>query len=121
MRAQLLTLQRRVDLVNIKFSDYQEGVLKLIQSKIGTGLKITANSELEALFKRSRQTVTPSPYLIHKNPVCVRKEYIKHKTHWTQVTPEMLTRTFKKYRDKVILDNYNPPTWYEIKSLREGC
>ena len=112
MLACLLTLQRRDDLVNIKFTDFNKGVLSLIQNKTGTGLNITANSDLDALFRRSLRTPTPSPYLVHKNPLRAKKT--TKKQHWTQVTPEMLTREFKKQRDLVIKST---ATFYEIKSL----
>ena len=114
MDAALLTLQRREDLVNIKHTDFDSGILSLIQNKTGTGLKITANSALESIFKRSMQTTIHSPYLLHRKPEKVRREYIKMKNHWTQITSEMLTRQFKKLRDEV-LDS--TATWYEIKSL----
>lgn len=114
MEAALLTLQRRQDLTNLKHSNFKDGTLSLIQHKTGTGLRITANSELECLFKRSMQTDIHSPYLLHKKPEKVRRAYIKKKNHWTQVTPEMLTRKFKELRDEV-LDS--TATWYEIKSL----
>lgn len=119
MRACLLTLQRRIDLINIQFTDYSDGVLSLIQSKTGTGLHITAHDELDELFARSKKTLIPSPYLIHKKPIRCRREYLNKKNHWTQVNPEMLTRTFKQHRDKCkIFDGIkNKPTWYEIKSL----
>lgn len=114
MDAALLTLQRREDLVNIKHSDFDSGTLSLIQNKTGTGLRITANSALESVFKRSMHTDIHSPYLLHKKPEKVRREYIKMKNHWTQITPEMLTRKFKELRDEVL---ESTTTWYEIKSL----
>ena len=113
MLAQLLILQRRDDLVNIKFSDYKNGLLTIIQHKTGTGLKITANDELEKLFRRAKQSGIASPYLLHKRPKKVRREYINKKQHWTQITPEILTREFKKQREKHGIKS----PWYEIKSL----
>jgi len=119
MLTSLLTLQRRNDLVKIRFSDYADGILKVIQSKTGTGLKITVNEQLDGIFKRAKQSAILTPYLLHKKPVKVRREYIKQKDHWTQLTPEMLTRTFKKYADetKLFESSERQPTWYEIKSL----
>ncbi len=117
MLAALLTLQRRADLVNIKLADYQNGVLSLVQSKTGIGIRITGNSELDHLFQRAAATPIASPYLIHRKPKHLRREYINKKHHWSQVSPEMLTRTFKRLRDQVLGPAENPPTWYEIKSL----
>ena len=119
MLTSLLTLQRRNDLVKIRFSDYTGGILKVIQCKTNTGLKITANEQLDGIFKKSKQSGLLSPYLLHKRPEKVRRDYINKKEHWTQLTPELLTRTFKKYADKTKLFDHteNQPTWYEIKSL----
>ncbi|MBL4707751.1 MAG: tyrosine-type recombinase/integrase [Flavobacteriales bacterium] len=114
MDSALLTLQRREDLINIKHEDFDNGILSLIQNKTGTGLKITANTALEKLFKRSMHTDIHSPYLLHKKPIKVRRKYIDMKDHWTQITPEMLTRKFKELRDEVI---ESTATWYEVKSL----
>lgn len=112
MDAALLTLQRREDLLNIRHTDYTDGILQLIQQKTGTGLRITANTALDELFRRSRHTSIPSPHLVHRKPLRAKRD---RSDHWTKVRPEMLTRTFKQLRDQAA--PHSTASWYEIKSL----
>lgn len=120
MDAALYTLQRRGDLVRIRYSDYKDGILQVIQSKTGVALKIRANSQLDGLIKRSVRTGVMSIHLVHKNPAHKRREYMKKKDHWAMVTPEMLSREFARLRDKAGIKpaaGMNPPTFHEIRSL----
>lgn len=61
-----------------------------------------------------------SPYIIHKRPE--KRIPSKQKTHYTQVSPEELSRAFQAARDKTGLfknlpTGKNPPTFHEIRSL----
>ena len=120
MQAALYTLQRRGDLVRIKFTDYKDGTLKVVQSKTGTALKIKANIELHKLIRRSIRTGVIAKHLVHRNPTRKRREYLNQKEHWAQVTPEMLSREFARLRELAGVKpaaGKAPPTFHEIRSL----
>ncbi|MGB5279008.1 MAG: tyrosine-type recombinase/integrase [Gammaproteobacteria bacterium] len=114
------TIYREGHLVSIKYTDYKDGILQVIQSKTGVALKIRANSQLDGLIKRSVRTGVMSKHLVHKNPAHKRHEYMAKKDHWAMVTPEMLSREFAKLREKAGIEpnaGMNPPTFHEIRSL----
>ncbi len=114
----LQTLQRREDLVEIKFTMGPQ--LELTQSKTGTAIAIDIGPELAAVIKRCRDDV-PSPYLIHRKPKRKRKYTERRTQHWTQVSSEMLTRQFAAIRDAQNLypgmDPAERPSFHEIRSL----
>ncbi|WP_148212633.1 tyrosine-type recombinase/integrase [Hahella chejuensis] len=119
----LLTLQRREDIVKMKFEDIKDGYLFVIQEetkKHDTGyLKIEIGQQLGELLKRCRSDI-PSPYVIHRRPI--RKKKRKGDYHWTQIGPEMVSRNFKSIRDSQVgmFDDYQDgekPTFHEIRAL----
>lgn len=114
MNLGLITLQRREDLSLMKFDDVRDGALFVIQHKTqkhDTGyLKIELGKELEALIKRCRDDIA-SPYLIHRKP---EKRIRREGMHWTQVTPEMITRTFKGVADSLGIKG---TSFHEVRAL----
>lgn len=120
----LQTLQRREDLVEMRFDHIRDGHLEVRQQKVekhGTGnIRIRIGPELAAVIARCRDDV-PSPYLIHRRPKKLRREYAEKKGHWTKVAPEMLTREFQRLRDELGLFNHLPmearPSFHEIRAL----
>lgn len=118
----LQTLQRRQDLCVMRFADIVDGRLCLQQQKTerhGTGrLAIRITAPLAAVIDRCRDDLL-SPYLLHRRPE--RKVTSARKDHWTQIVPEMLSRTFQELRDRLGL--YSPlkpeqrPSFHEIRAL----
>jgi len=117
-----ITLQRRSDVVTMKFSDIKDGYLYVIQEKTkkhDTGyLKIKMSESLEQLVKKCQDPIV-SPFIIHRRPdrIIKRHEF----EHWTQITPDYLTRVFQTVRNN--LDEFKKmpseqrPTFHEIRAL----
>lgn len=121
----LQTLQRREDLVWIRFDDEREpGWLFVDQQKVeghGTGhIRIRIGPQLRAVISRCRDDIV-CPYMIHRRPIRTRREYIEAKDHPFQVAPEMLTRTFQRLRDQLgvaaELAPHERPSFHEIRAL----
>lgn len=121
----LQSLQRREDLVWLRFDDEREpGWLFVDQRKVeghGTGhIRIAVGTELRQVIARCRDAIA-CPFMIHRKPTRTRREYLEAKAHPFQVEPEMLTRQFKRLRDQVGVgrDLAPPqrPTFHEIRSL----
>lgn len=117
----LITLQRREDIVLMKFDQVEEGVLKVIQKKTkkyDTGyLKIFIGEELGEVLSRCRDNVI-SPFLVHREP---ERRKRRAGMHWTQIKPEYITRAFKDITDNLELFEKIPeaqrPTFHEIRAL----
>jgi enterobacteria phage integrase len=120
----LVTLQRREDLTRMRFADERDGHLYVSQGKVekhGTGhVRLKIGPRLRATIDACRDDIA-CPFMIHRRPEKMRREYLDEKEHWAQVTPELLTRTFKELRDGLKLhDDLAPnqrPTFHEIRSL----
>ncbi len=118
----LITLQRRQDIVSMKFSDIKDGSIYVIQhktQKYDTGyLRIELSPTLLELVSKYKDS-TISPYIIHRNPD--RKFKRPDMEHWTQIKPEMVTRKFKDIRDELPIFQKIPanqrPTFHEIRAL----
>lgn len=125
----LQTLQRREDILNIKFSDIKEGCLYIIQRKTqkhgeSAYIKIKIEKPLQDVIDRCRSKIL-SPFLVHRlpqklTPINERKnkeDYIHH----TQVAPDYLTKAFSEIRDSLDIFSSIPsnerPTFHEIRSL----
>ncbi|WP_020682334.1 phage integrase Arm DNA-binding domain-containing protein [Marinobacterium rhizophilum] len=122
MSLALITLQRREDIVNIKFTDIRDDALYVIQhktQKYDTGyLKIRMTPELDKVLKKCRDDLA-SPFVIHRRPQ--RKVKWDGQEHWTQIKPEMATRTFKEIAEKVesikAMPEEERPSFHEIRAL----
>lgn len=123
----LQTLQRREDLVNLKFSDIKEGYLYVIQHKTekhgdSAYLKIKITPILQNVLSRCRDCFL-SPFILHRKPDKHSKQNYKaeSKQHFTQITPGYLTKAFSNIRDKLPRFKSIPmakrPTFHEIRSL----
>lgn len=113
---------RPIDVVNLKFSQYRDGVLwtKIRKTKKIQGLKL--RPQAEAVLHRARQSGIASPYIVHALPGRhVAKEHRSaHRDHPTQLTTDKLSRTFSEIRDTLGIGagkNGTPPTLYEVRSL----
>jgi len=122
MEIALITLQGRAEVINMKFSDYQDKVLKVIRQKSSkhehSHLMIHC-PQLEDIIARARQSGIASPYLIHRRPE--RKVEAQGRDHWTKLTPNNFTAVFREVRDQCDSMNNIPrknrPTFHEIRAL----
>lgn len=119
MRLALLTLQRREDLVSMRFADYQGRVLRVQQHKTGARLAIAADDVLDALVAECRADGIASPFILHTKPR--RRVKSDRREHWTQVMPETLSREFAAARESAgvhaHLEPAARPTFHELRSL----
>ncbi len=118
----LLTLQRREDILKMKFSDIKEGFLYVVQHKTAKHgkaafLKIKIGKRLNSVIERCRDDIV-SPFLVHRLPDRLIKRSVEHHT---QVMPDYLSKAFTKARDSTnLFDDVDPkvkPTFHEIRSL----
>jgi integrase len=119
------TLQRREDLVEMRFGDIRDGHLYVRQRKTSGrsdagNVRIHVGPELKTVFDRCRDDIA-SPFLIHRRPQKMRREYREQRDHWTQVTKEMLTREFQRLRGELKVIQHMPmkkrPSFHEIRAL----
>ncbi len=121
----LLTLQRREDIRNFTFADWDDiDKVRMRQSKTwkhGNFLEFEiAGTSLESLIKRIRaECALPTPYLVHRNPE--RRKKNKTRDHWTQLAPRQISDGFKEARDASgfysHLEPEEQPTFHEIRAL----
>ncbi len=122
METALITLQGRAEVINMKFSDYQDKTLRVIRQKSSkhehSHLMIHC-PELEDIIARARQSKIASPYIIHRRPE--RKVEAEGRDHWTKLTPNTFTAEFRKTRDKCEsfknMPRQHRPTFHEIRAL----
>jgi integrase len=116
----LHTLQRREDIIQMQFEDIQNGHLHVRQHKTDVCLRLHIDPPLDAVIKRCRDSIA-SPFLVHRRPQRIRREYAKNKGHWTAITPDMVSRAFQAARDRSsVYEHLAPaerPTYHEIRSL----
>lgn len=121
MMLALITLQRRSDLCQLKHADLREGHLYITQQKTAkyasSRICIEVTDQLQQVVNTSREIVNVSPYLVCRIPT--RKN--SSKDHWSRVSPDLLTREFKKVLMRCPLlteeERDNPPTVHEIRAL----
>lgn len=122
MEISLVTLQGRSEVLNMKFSDYQDGLIKVVRQKTKkhehAHLEIDC-PQLAELISRARQSGIASPYIVHRCPS--RKIHSDERDHWTQILPNHFTAEFRRLRDETRLFDGIPresrPTFHEIRSL----
>lgn len=122
----LYTLQRRADIVNMRFEDVHNGYLHVRQQKVqryGSGnIRIKLNNEINRIIWRCRDSIM-SPFLVHRLPErCTQLHYrAKNRLHPTHVLPIMVSRGFRIARRKSgyykELSLAERPTFHEIRAL----
>ncbi|WP_420590318.1 phage integrase Arm DNA-binding domain-containing protein [Bacterioplanoides sp.] len=125
MNIALITLQRRGDLLVMKYSDIKEGYLYIIQQKTEKHgsrayLKIEIGQALQGEIDRSK-TEKPEhyPFMLHRYPK--RRIPFKGQKHYGQISEDRLSKSFAKVRDS--LDEFKNmpkamrPTFHEIRGL----
>lgn len=113
----LVTLQRRGDVVRMRFADETAGNLLVEQEKTGAALEVAIGDELRAIIKRARMSGMVSPYIVHRR----QQRKAKGNEHRTQVTPEMVSRAFADARDALPefadMQPAQRPTFHEVRAL----
>lgn len=124
MELGLVTLQGRMEVINMQFADYDETTttLKVVRQKVKKHEHAYLAIEspwLSGIVSKARQSDIASPYLVHRRPE--RKNKAKDRGHWTQLTANHFSAEFRKYRDRTKLFDDVPreqrPTFHEIRSL----
>jgi len=114
MRVALRTLQRREDLVRIRFRDIEDGSIPVIQEKTGAAIRIKIDENLAADIKDCRDAVV-SGWLLHQ-PIEYNKARIGR-----PLTKDMLTKGFQRARDKIpafaAMSPATRPSFHEIRAL----
>lgn len=129
----MLTTQRRIDIINMKWSDIKDGYLHVAQEKTtddpedefelleGAGyVRIKINAELQKVLDRCRDNIL-SPFIIHRVPKGKTKNKSQSKEHWSQIEPQYVSREFLKashasgaYPE---LSGHQLPSFHEIRAL----
>lgn len=130
----MLTTQRRIDIINMKWSDIIDGYLHVAQEKTtddpedefevseGAGyVRIKIDNELQKVLDRCNDGIE-SPFIIHRIPKRKGRPNIDIvKEHITQLDKQYITKTFSKL---VTLTNAYPkysskqrPSFHEIRAL----
>jgi integrase len=116
----LQTLQRREDIVSLRWEAESAGYLRVQQEKTGKRLAIEITEPLRAVLSRCRDRLV-SPYIIHRAPEKrrSREDRAQARENPTQVMPEQLTRAFQDAREKCgfYAESGHPPGFHEIRSL----
>ncbi|WP_286377851.1 hypothetical protein [Acinetobacter sp. R933-2] len=130
----MLTTQRRIDIINMKWSDIIDGYLHVAQEKTtddpedefevseGAGyVRIKIDNELQKVLDRCNDGIE-SPFIIHRIPKRKGRPNIDIvKEHITQLDKQYITKTFSKL---VTPTNAYPkysskqrPSFHEIRAL----
>jgi len=128
IRLGLLSLQRREDIVTWLKSavDLEKNTIKVSPGKTEgydtpIHLKIVMGKAMRQVVNDCMKSPILSPYLIHYQPRARRKEQVEAKEHWTCVTPDYLTKSFRKARDAAHAYDHLPsderPTFHELRAL----
>lgn len=129
----LLTTQRRIDIINMKWTDIWDGYLHVAQEKTtdapedefelleGAGyVRIKINPELQNILDRCKDNVI-SPFIIHRVPKGKTKNKSQTKLHWTQIEAQYISREFlnasKKANAYPELNGRQLPSFHEIRAL----
>lgn len=130
----MLTTQRRVDIVNMKWSDIADGYLHVAQEKTtddpedefefleGAGyVRIKVSDELQKVLDRCKDHIS-SPFIIHRAPKKKHGRPLKvEKEHWTQIDDQYLSHQFlAAVKRSNAYPNYigrQIPSFHEIRAL----
>jgi integrase len=127
MDSSLVTLQARLEVCNFQHAHIRDGYWYVIRNKVSGDsdmafIRIAMTEQLDELQRRARLLDDiASPFLIHRRPDSMRREWIDPKPHWSYVMPDYLTKAFEKARDSVpqfaqMAKGTRPP-FHEIRGL----
>lgn len=107
MELSIQTSQAVNEIAKLKYSDIEDGHLKIIREKTenneASHVKIPLNKEIEGIISNSRQDNVLSPYIVHR----ARERRYSGRTlgegitHETQVPTDKISRTFSALRDEL--------------------
>ncbi len=122
MMLMMQTTIRPVDAVNLKFSQFRDGVLWTKIRKTGKIQGLKLRPQAEAVLTRARQSGIVSPYIVHALPKRHRgkENRSRYKDHPTQRTTDQLSREFSRIRDRLGIGagkSGTPQSLYEVRSL----
>ncbi|MDT0499669.1 MULTISPECIES: phage integrase Arm DNA-binding domain-containing protein [unclassified Halomonas] len=124
MELGLLCLFGRAEAVNARFDDVRGGRLHYIRQKTKERSKtayvaISMTPPIEDLVRRARALPPMSPFIVHREPVLLRRS--ASKDHWTQLSGDQLSKEFQRLRDLVPsiarLPDKAKPSFHEIRAL----
>ena len=119
----LKTLQRRGDLLALKWEQVREGYIWIQQQKVekyeSGNLKILITGEIENILNHCRDEIE-SQYVIHRRPE--KRRHAQGRDDITAVTPRFLSQAFMNARDasRFYSASASPstlPGFHEIRSL----
>lgn len=116
----LHTGMRPDDVINLRYSDVADGSLTSEVRKTDKFLGLELDDYEKEIIRRSRQSGIASPYIVHRLPKRRTGKPSRTKDHPTQLTLDLLSRTFSEIRDELEIGKNKkgtPPTLYEMRSL----
>ena len=126
MELSLLTLQARGEVIRMSKADIRDGRLYIVRQKTAyqtdlAFIAIEITPDLQSVIDRAMTDGLVCPYFVRTTPKRRRLVDQRKKLHPLCVTPDHLSKTFKKIRDETkSFDDLMPlerPTFHEIRSL----
>lgn len=124
MNLALLTAQRRDDLANLKFSDFKEGYLYIVQGKSQGAVKL----QQDGAIKLSKVGMSIGEAVQNCRDLIVSRYMIHHIEHngtakpGDQLSSNGISNSFQTAREAAGItasEGRTPPTFHEIRSLAE--
>ena len=129
----MLTTQRRIDIINMKWTDIYDGYLHVAQEKTtddpedefefleGAGyIRIKVDAELQKVLDRCKDNIL-SPFIIHRAARNWGRPMKNKKEHWTQIDKQYLSLQFsvavKKSNAYPNLVGRQVPSFHEVRAL----
>lgn len=100
MEISLVTTLARNELCMLRHEDWRDGWLYVVRDKVAADsekgfIRIRITPQLESFRARAlRLDGIASPFLLHRRHERMQRRWIAGKAHWTQLTPDYLTRLF---------------------------
>jgi integrase len=123
MALSLQTSHGRHEIVSLKYADVVNGYLRIARKKTqnyqSSFVEIPVSQSIQSIISNSRDDLV-SPFVVHTRPLKITQARLSL-DHWSQITPEQLTRRFKAVRDSLELfdtiEMEHRPTFHEIRAL----
>ncbi len=125
MNLSLQTSQGRLEVANMKTTDISDGLLHVTRKKVEShehaNIAIPVSGLLADAINDCNDGIK-SPFLVHKILRNRNEASLNKREHFTQVTPEQITREFTKIVRSMpefqnLPEGVSPPTFHEIRSL----
>ena len=116
-----MTLQRPIDLMDLKFPKKGDRYIHLTQKKTGTKLALLITPQLAALLDKAKLSGVFSPYILHKNPKRVNGATKNNRLKATKLNIKSARKDFRQaLKDAGLYQDVAGklmPTLYECKSM----